>query len=136
MNKLIVALIAGAFAAVAGAQTPAAAPATAPMTNADKQNMVKSTTEAASNTNTGATTAKKAEANVAKSKKHAKVKDKKAKQDMAKSTTEAASNANTGATAAADAAKNSAASKADSAAMKPAPKMGDNEKAMQKASKP
>lgn len=132
MNKLIVALIAGAFAAVAGAQTPA----TAPMTNADKQNMVKSTTESASNANTGAATAKKAEANVAKSKKHAKVKDKKAKQEMAKSTTDAASNANTGATAAADAAKNSAASKADSAMRKPAPNMGDNQKALEKASKP
>jgi hypothetical protein len=128
MNKLIVALIAGAFAAVAGAQTPA--------TTADKQQMLKSTTEAASNANTGATTAKQGEMNTAKSKKHAKVKDKKAKQEMAKSTTDAASNANTGAKAAADAAKNSAASKADSAAMKPAPNMADHQKALEKASKP
>ncbi len=134
MNKLIVALIAGVFAAVAGAQTPAAAP----MTNADKQGMVKSTTEAASNTNTGATTAKKAEANVAKSKKHMKVKDKKAKQEMAKSATEAGSTTHTGATTAAQGAANTAASKADSATMKPAPSMATPgaEKAMQKASKP
>jgi len=130
MNKLIVALIAGAFAVTVGAQAPA--------TKTEKQDMVKSTTEAASNANTGATTAKKGEENVAKSKKHAKNKDKKAKQDMAKSTTEAASNAHTGATTAKNAEKTTAASKADSEMKKAPPQMGTPaaDSAMQKASKP
>ncbi len=129
MNKLLIALVAGLFAAVAGAQTPAA-------TGQMKQDQVKSTTQAAANVNTGATAAQNAEKNVAKSKKHTKAKGKKHKQDMTKSATTAAANANTGATTAAMGAKNTAKSKADSAMMKPAPQMGTPaaDKAMEKAS--
>ena len=73
MNKLIVALIAGTFAAVAGAQTPA--PAAAPaestakkLTTNPKAAEVGAVTSAAANSNTGATDAKNQAANVAKSK--------------------------------------------------------------------
>ena len=68
MNKLIVALIAGAFATVAAAQT--AAPAA---TAKEKQADVKATTGAAAASTTGAQTAKEAAANTAKSKETAKM---------------------------------------------------------------
>ena len=69
MNKLIIALIAGAFAAVAGAQTPAPAPTEAKkLTTNPKAAEVGAVTSAASNSNTGATDAKNQAANVAKSK--------------------------------------------------------------------
>lgn len=132
MNKIVAALITLAFAAVAGAQTPAATTDVKA-----KQDVVKSTTEAASNANTGATAAKHAEKNVAKSKKHAKM-SKKAKQHAVKSTTEAASTSHTGAATADQAAKNTAASKSENAMRNAAPKMGTPaaDSAMQKASKP
>jgi len=63
MNKLLIALIAGAFATVAAAQT--AAPAS---TAKEKQADVKATTGAAAASTTGAQTAKEAAANTAKSK--------------------------------------------------------------------
>lgn len=132
MNKIVAALVALTFAAVAGAQTPAPAAGVKA-----KQDMVKSTTEAASNANTGATTAAHAEKNVAKSKKHAKM-SKKAKHDAVKSTTEAASTTHTGATTADQAAKATAMSKSENAVRNAAPKMGTPaaDSAMQKASKP
>lgn len=132
MNKIVAALIALAFAAVAGAQTPAA---TAEMKAKDKT--VDSVTKAESNVNTGATTATQAKKNVAKSKKHAKM-SKKAKHDSVQGMTESASTGHTGATTAEQAAKNTAMSKADNAKRDAAPKMGTPaaESAMQKASKP
>jgi pyruvate/2-oxoglutarate dehydrogenase complex dihydrolipoamide acyltransferase (E2) component len=63
MNKLLIALIAGAFATVAAAQT--AAPAT---TTKEKQKEVQATTGAAAASTTGAQTAKQAAENTAKSK--------------------------------------------------------------------
>ena len=68
MNQLLIALIAGAFASVAVAQT--AAPK---MTPDQKQEAVQSTTGAASNANTGAQTAKQQDANVKASKETAKM---------------------------------------------------------------
>ena len=68
MNKLLVALIAGAFATVAAAQT--AAPAS---TTKEKQADVKAVTGAAAASTTGAQTAKEAAANTAKSKDVAKM---------------------------------------------------------------
>ena len=64
MNQLLIALIAGAFATVAVAQTAAPAPAT----TKEKQADVKATTGAAAASTTGAQTAKEAAANTAKSK--------------------------------------------------------------------
>ena len=64
MNKLLVALIAGAFAIVAAAQTAPPQKATAKERQAD----VKSTTEAAAAQTTGAQTAKEQAANVKASK--------------------------------------------------------------------
>jgi len=65
MNKLIVALIVGAFASVAAAQT--AAPA--PLTNMQKQEAVKATTEAGAKSSVNAqTTATEAAKNTAISK--------------------------------------------------------------------
>ena len=74
MNKLLVALIAGAFAAVAAAQTPAPAPA-APMkpTAKERQADVKSATDAAAASTTGAQTAKEQAANVKASKETSKM---------------------------------------------------------------
>ena len=71
MNKLLVVLIAGAFAAVAAAQTPA--PAMAPAdpakpTTKERQADVKATTGAAAASTTGAQTAKEQAANVKASK--------------------------------------------------------------------
>ena len=63
MNKLLIALIAGAFATVAAAQTAPAKP-----TAKEKQQDVQSTTGAAAASTTGAQTAKEAAANTAKSK--------------------------------------------------------------------
>ncbi|HEY7903944.1 MAG TPA: hypothetical protein VIH36_10860 [Casimicrobiaceae bacterium] len=130
MNKLIIALVAGTFAAMAGAQTPAAD------TNQMKQQQVQQTTKAAEPTS--GMKADEAQKNVDKSKKHAKNKNKKHKQDMAKDTTSKAANANTGATTSMKAEQNTAASKADSATKKAPPTMGTpaNENSMQKASKP
>jgi hypothetical protein len=68
MNKLLIALIAGAFAIVAAAQT--AAPKA---TTKEKQADVKSTTEAAAAQTTGAQTAKEQAANVKASKEVAKM---------------------------------------------------------------
>ena len=68
MNKLLVALIAGAFATVAAAQTAMPAP-----TTKEKQADVKATTGAAAASTTGAQTAKEAAANTAKSKETAKM---------------------------------------------------------------
>lgn len=130
MNKLIVALIAGTFAAVAGAQAPAVKPDVKA-----KQDMVNSTTKAAAEDHSGAAMEKTHKA----TKKHKKHKTTaKAKQDMVKSTTETASNANTGATTADQAAKNTAMSKAQSPTRVAPPKMGTPaaDSAMQKAAKP
>jgi len=63
MNKILVALIAAAFASVAAAQTAAPAP-----TTKEKQADVKAATSAAAASTTGAQTAKEAAANTAKSK--------------------------------------------------------------------
>ena len=63
MNKLLVALIAGAFATVAAAQT-----SPPKQTTKEKQADVKSATGAAAASTTGAQTAKEAAANTAKSK--------------------------------------------------------------------
>ena len=68
MNKLLVALIAGAFATVAAAQTAPAKP-----TAKERQADVKSTTDAAAAQTTGAQAAKEAAANTAKSKETAKM---------------------------------------------------------------
>jgi len=68
MNRLLVALIVGAFASVAAAQT-----ADPKLTPKEKQESVKSTTEAAAASNSGATTAKQQEANVKASKATAKM---------------------------------------------------------------
>ena len=68
MNKLIVALIAGAFATVAAAQTAPAKP-----TAKERQADVKAATDAAAASTTGAQTAKEAAANTAKSKETAKM---------------------------------------------------------------
>ena len=68
MNKLLVALIAGAFATVAAAQTAPAKP-----TAKERQADVKASTEAAAASTTGAQTAKEAAANTAKSKETAKM---------------------------------------------------------------
>jgi len=74
MNKLLVVLIAGAFATVAAAQTPAPAPAApAKPTAKERQADVKSATDAAAASTTGAQTAKEAAANTAKSKETAKM---------------------------------------------------------------
>lgn len=62
MNKLLAALIAGAFASVAVAQTAE------PLTSKDRQNAVKATTEGSANVNTGQTVAKQQAVNVQKSK--------------------------------------------------------------------
>jgi hypothetical protein len=126
MNKLIVALIAGTFAALAGAQGTAT-------TNQTKQQEVQQTTQAAEPS--PAMKADTANKNVEKSKKHAKNKDKKAKQEMVDTTTKGVTN-NYGQGTAMQAEKNTAASKADSATRKTPPKMGDNEKALQKAATP
>jgi hypothetical protein len=74
MNKLLLVLIAGAFATVAAAQTPAPAPA-APMkpTTKERQADVQSTTGAAAASTTGAQTAKEQAANVKASKEVAKM---------------------------------------------------------------
>ena len=63
MNKLLVALIAGAFAIVAAAQT-----ATPKPTTKERQDAVKSTTDAAAASTTGAQTAKEQAASVKASK--------------------------------------------------------------------
>ena len=63
MNKILVALIAAAFASVAAAQTAAPVP-----TTKEKQKDVQATTAAAAASTTGAQTAKEAAANTAKSK--------------------------------------------------------------------
>jgi hypothetical protein len=68
MNKLLIALIAGVFATVAAAQTAPAKP-----TVKEKQQDVSATTQAGSTSSTGATTAKEAAANTAKSKETAKM---------------------------------------------------------------
>jgi hypothetical protein len=68
MNKLLVALIAGAFAVVAAAQT-----ATPKATTKEKQADVKATTDAAAAQTTGAQTAKDAAANVKASREVAKM---------------------------------------------------------------
>jgi hypothetical protein len=74
MNKLLVALIAGAFAAVAAAQTPAPAPAApAKPTAKERQADVKSATDAAAASTTGAQTAKEQAANVKASKETSKM---------------------------------------------------------------
>jgi hypothetical protein len=74
MNKLLVALIAGAFAAVAAAQTtPPPAGAPAKPTAKERQADVQSTTAAAAASNTGAQTAKEQAANVRASKEVAKM---------------------------------------------------------------
>ena len=128
MNKLIVALIAGTLVSIAAAQTPAPAD-----TTQMKQQQLQDTTKAASPT--ADMKAAEAEKNVAKSKQHAKNKDKKHKQELAGSTTKAAT-AGSGPAMAAQAEKNSAASKADSAKRKEPPVMGEHNDALQKASKP
>jgi len=128
MNKLIVALIAGTFVSVAAAQTPAPAD-----TNQMKQQQLQDTTKAASPTAGMKST--EAEKNVAKSKTHAKNKDKKHKQDMVGSTTKGATGGS-GPAMATQAEKNAAASKADSAKRKEPPVMGEHNDAMQKAAKP
>jgi hypothetical protein len=74
MNKLLLALIAGAFATVAVAQTPAPAPAApAKPTTKERAADVKSSTEAAAASTTGAQTAKEQAANVKASKEVAKM---------------------------------------------------------------
>ena len=128
MNKLIVALIAGTFVSVAAAQTTAPAD-----TKQMKQQQLQDTTKAASPT--ADMKAAEAEKNVAKSKKHAKNKDKKHKQEMAASTTKGATGGS-GPAMAAQAEKNAAASTADSATRKTPPVMGEHNDAMQKAAKP
>ena len=74
MNKLLAVLIAGAFATVAAAQTPAPAPA-APMKPTTKERAadVKSSTEAAAASTTGAKTAADQAASVKASKEVAKM---------------------------------------------------------------
>lgn len=67
MNKLIVALIAGAFAVVAGAQTPAPAPAPK-MTNQEKAKEVGAVTTQAEKQSSGKTDPAQQKANVEKSK--------------------------------------------------------------------
>ncbi|MEO8975324.1 MAG: hypothetical protein ABI552_06135 [Casimicrobiaceae bacterium] len=130
MNKLIVALVAGTFAAIAGAQTP-------PTTNQMKQQEVQKMTEAAKPT--AGMQAAEAAKNVSNSKKHkAKKLTKKQKQAQVAATTEAGSTTHTGATTAAQGAANTAESKAVSPTRLKAPSMGTPaaESAMQKASKP
>jgi hypothetical protein len=74
MNKLLVALLVGAFASVVAAQTPAPAPAApAKPTAKERQADVKSTTDAAAASTTGAQTAKEAAANTKASKETAKM---------------------------------------------------------------
>ena len=68
MNRLLIALIVGALASVAVAQT-----ADPKMTSKQRQDTVKATTGAASNSATGATTAKQQDANVKASKDTAKM---------------------------------------------------------------
>jgi hypothetical protein len=70
MNKLLVALIAGAFASVVAAQT--AAPPAKPTTK-ERQADVKATTDAAAASTTGAQTAKEAAANTKASREVAKM---------------------------------------------------------------
>ena len=98
MNKLLIALIAGAFATVASAQT--AAPA---QTTKEKQADVKATTGAAAASTTGAQTAKEGAANTAKSKETAKMTTAE-KNQMAKDVNKSAVNPNnsSGATATAN----------------------------------
>ena len=81
MNKLLVALIAGAFASVAAAQTAPPKP-----TSQERQRDLKSTTEAAAAATTGAQTAKEQAANVQKSKQVAKL-SKEEKTKLAKDAT-------------------------------------------------
>ena len=139
MNKLIVALIAGVFAAAVGAQTPApAAESTAKkLTTNPKAAEVGAVTKQESNINTGATDAKEQAANVAKSKQDPKaLKTNKEKEAAVAATTTAGSTTSTGATTAAQQKANVEKSKMDPKAVKPKLGTPEAEAAMQKASKP
>ncbi len=141
MNKLIVALIAGAFAAVAGAQTPAPAPAAETtakkLTTNPKAGTVGAVTTEASNTNTTATDAAMQKANVAKSKQDPKaLTTTKDKAKAVDSTTAAAAKMDTGKTDPAVAKANVDKSKMEPKVAKPKLGTAENEAAMQKASKP
>ena len=132
MNKLFVALIAGALASMAAAQT-----ADPKMTTKEKQEAVKSTTAATANANTGAQTAKQQEANVKASKATAKMtttEKNKAIKDVNTKTVNPVNSAGVGATAAMQ--------KETTAASKETPKQRPNmntpeaQKSMQKAATP
>ena len=142
MNKLIVALIAGTFAAVAGAQTPA--PAAAPaestakkLTTNPKAAEVGAVTSAASNSNTTATDAKQQAANVAKSKNDPKpLTNNKEKAATVGAVTNAQSDTNSTVKTAAQQKANVDKSKMEPKVAKPKLGTPEAEAAMQKASKP
>ena len=128
MNKLIVALIAGVFAAAVGAQTPApAAESTVKkLTTNPKAAEVGAVTKQESNINTGATDAKNQAAATAKSKQDPKaLKTNKEKEAAVAATTTAGSTTSTGATTAAqqkaNVEKSKKASKSSKTTAAPAP---------------
>jgi hypothetical protein len=139
MNKLLVALIAGVFAAAVGAQTPApAAESTAKkLTTNPKAAEVGSVTKEASNVNTGATDAKEQAANVAKSKKDPKaLTTTKEKQSTVGAVTAAQSDPNSTQATAAQQKANVAKSKTEPKVEKPKLGTPENEALMQKRSTP
>ncbi len=142
MNKLIIALIAGTFAAVAVAQTPAPATTTpapsekAKLTQNPKAKEVGAITTEASTTNTGATDAKNQKANVAKSKQDPKqLQTRQEKEKAVQSVTTKESDTSSAQSMSAQQKANVEKSKQQP---KDRPTMGTpaNEKALQKASTP
>jgi hypothetical protein len=119
MNKLLVALIAGGFAAVAAAQTPApaaapatpAAPATKKEMNAEKAKAVGAVTEKESDTSGTRAMAAEQKANTAASKKIAKPTAAQKQADSKAATTAGGMSSTGGPETAAQAKKNTAASK-------------------------
>lgn len=132
MNKLIIALIAGAFATVAGAQAPAAAPSMKQEATKAKAAQVDAVTKAEAPASQGTKDAAK---NVAESKKEARaLKGKKHKQATVDAVTKTeAPNSQGTANAAANVANSKAMGAADPAAKKVTPA---EQKAMQKKSTP
>jgi len=132
MTRLLTGLIAAAFASVAVAQT-----ADPKMTSKEKQDAVKSTTGAASNSTTGATTAKQQEANVKASKDAAKMTSAEKNKAIRDANTKMVNPDNSSGTAAtANMQKDTTAASKATAKQRPNMNTPEGQKAMQKAATP
>jgi hypothetical protein len=132
MNRLLMALVAGAFASVAVAQTP-----DPKMTSKERQETVKATTGAAANSTTGATTAKQQEANVKASKSSTKMTSAEKNKAIKDANTKMVNPDNSSGTAAtAGMQKETTAASKATAKQRPNINTPEGQKAMQKAATP